>query len=324
MKQFLLATLFSFTFLAVSAQIVSDFEGLLSEPETFRDATEGSTQFSNAGAEFHTGLFPGTNFWTEGWAISNITDSITSGFGNLHAAKTASGFQSETYAVGQQSAVIRILPDLRDRLLDGVYITNNTYAHNSMRDGDYYAKKFGGDFGDDPDFFKLNILGYKNGLVAEDTVEFFLADYRFEDNSQDYIIDTWEWVDLSVLGAVDSLMFILESTDVGGYGINTPTFFCIDNFTISETVNVFEPTQQLTDLKAYPNPTTDVINLDLQSFENQEIIVDVFHLNGQLISSQNTLGGNMITVDLSALKTGSYIVKVASEDKVGVQRITKF
>ena len=36
-------------------------------------------------------------------------------------------------------------------------------------------------------------------------------------------------MDLGSLGRVDSLMFALESTDVGEWGMNTPAFFCIDN-----------------------------------------------------------------------------------------------
>jgi hypothetical protein len=37
----------------------------------------------------------------------------------------------------------------------GVYVTNTTYAYNSMRDGDMFAKKFGGPTGNDPDWYKL-------------------------------------------------------------------------------------------------------------------------------------------------------------------------
>jgi hypothetical protein len=33
---------------------------------------------------------------------------------------------------------------------------------------------------------------------------------------------------------VDSIQFFLSSSDVGAYGINTPTYFCIDNFTCNQ------------------------------------------------------------------------------------------
>ena len=59
-------------------------------------------------------------------------------------------------------------------------------------------------------------------------VEFYLADYRFADNGEDYIVDTWEYIDLSSLGAVKSLEFGLSSSDVGDFGMNTPAYFALD------------------------------------------------------------------------------------------------
>ena len=61
--------------------------------------------------------------------------------------------------------------------ITGVLVTNSTYAAISMRDGDQFAKKFGGESGDDPDFFRLVAHGYKDGSLT-DSVEFFLADYQ--------------------------------------------------------------------------------------------------------------------------------------------------
>jgi hypothetical protein len=61
-------------------------------------------------------------------------------------------------------------------------------------------------------------------------VEFYLADFRFADNSQDYILDSWGFVDLSALGTVDFLEFDLSSSDNGAFGMNTPGYFALDNF----------------------------------------------------------------------------------------------
>lgn len=63
-----------------------------------------------------------------------------------------------------------------------------------------------------------------------DTTFFYLADYRFADNSQDYVVNTWEWFDLSVLGEVSSISFYLESTKTNSGGMLTPAYFCMDNF----------------------------------------------------------------------------------------------
>ena len=108
-------------------------------------------------------------------------------------------------------------------------LTNTTYAALSMRDGDSFAKRFGGVTGDDPDYLFLTITGKDAGNGDTGTIDFYLADFRFADNADDYILDDWTFVDLSSLGAVSSLEFTMTTTDVGQFGANTPLYFAIDN-----------------------------------------------------------------------------------------------
>ena len=61
-------------------------------------------------------------------------------------------------------------------------------------------------------------------------MNFYLADYRFTDNSQDYIVDDWRFVDFSALGIVDEIRFSMTSSDNNQYGPLTPTYFAMDNF----------------------------------------------------------------------------------------------
>ena len=103
----------------------------------------------------------------------------------------------------------------------------------SMLRGDDFAKQFGGATGDDPDWFLLSVTGYV-GDTAAGSVDFYLADYRFGDNGQDYVVDTWEWVDLTGLGEVDGLGFALSSSDTGEFGMNTPGYFALDHLVVSE------------------------------------------------------------------------------------------
>ena len=114
-------------------------------------------------------------------------------------------------------------------IIDGLYVTNSNYAYYSMLYGDTFAKKFGGDTGNDPDWFILTITGKDTDGVATGTVDFLLADYRFADNSEDYILDTWQYIDLSSLGTVKSIEFALSSSDTGDLGMNTPSIFALDS-----------------------------------------------------------------------------------------------
>jgi len=70
----------------------------------------------------------------------------------------------------------------------------------------------------------IDDLGASTGVV-----ELMLADYRFVDDSLDFILDEWVFLELTGLGIVSELRFDFESSDVGLYGINTPTYFAIDN-----------------------------------------------------------------------------------------------
>ena len=78
-----------------------------------------------------------------------------------------------------------------------------------------------------PGFYITN-----SGYDAEDKVtgtkEYYLADLR--DYRRSYIINDWRYVDLSGLGKVSKLSFKLTSSDNGDYGMNTPAYFCFDNF----------------------------------------------------------------------------------------------
>ena len=107
-----------------------------------------------------------------------------------------------------------------------------------MRDGDSFAKKFGGPTGNDPDYFRLTILGRDAANNSTGSVEFYLADYRFANNSLDYIVSQWTTVDLSSLGATTtSLQFALDSTDNDPvFGMNTPAYFAIDDVAFTSVV----------------------------------------------------------------------------------------
>jgi hypothetical protein len=60
-------------------------------------------------------------------------------------------------------------------------------------------------------------------------VEFYLADYRFADSQDDYVVDAWTLWDLSSLAGAQRVYFNLASTDVGENGMNTPSYFAIDD-----------------------------------------------------------------------------------------------
>jgi hypothetical protein len=193
--------------------------------------------FFSGGLDFNNTYSLDYGNWS-GWAYSNETDTTTPGFDNQFSAYAGSGAEgSPTFGVAfagtaQDVAKIELTPDTEGMVFRSLAVTNTTYAALSMRDGDAFAKRFGGTSGDDPDWFLLTIVGRDAGGSSVGHVEFYLADYRFADNSKDYIVDDWTTVDVSDLRTATSLEFQLTSSDVGTWGMNTPAFVAVDNIVL--------------------------------------------------------------------------------------------
>ncbi len=215
-----------------TAADIANFDDLSIEPESYWNGSDGLGGFASGGAFFHNNYNFDWYSW-DGFAYSNITDTTSSGWTAQYNAITGSGQSgSANYAIGYVGWAEPPTVTFNAAEINGLYVTNNNYAYYSMLNGDEFAKKFGGDDGNDPDWFLLTIAGKDvNGDVIG-TIEFYLADFRSENNSQDYIVDSWEYVDTSSLGVVNRLEFSLSSSDVGEWGMNTPAYFVIDTIVL--------------------------------------------------------------------------------------------
>ncbi len=323
MRRLLLSFFTASLTVAASAQTIATFEDLtLSKADTFY------VNYSSPGNDvgFNDGLahFPcvydtsgGYSFWSSGFVYSNMTDSVTSGFGNEYSAKTAKGYNnSNNYAVlyGVQS-ILPLRGAAVGKKVSGFYITNSTYAFNSMRDGDMFAKKFS-----DSDWFKVTIKGYKADTLTTDSVDFYLADFRSSNKADHYIVNTWKWVNLLPLGNVDSLQFTLNSSDTGMYGINTPTYFCIDNFTTDETDLAVNNVAGNASVKVYPNPAINYLFIEQQTNLLQQI--SIFDAAGRLISSFES-NDMQIKINTASFTPGLYLLKLSADGKQAAVRFVK-
>ncbi len=142
-----LTTLFS-AGLVQAQNTTADFEALpLAGTDTFyiSKANPGTDMgFDNGGLHFpyaYDTSFGG--YWDGGFSYSNVTDSTTSGYTNQYAAKAGKGaLNSEKYVVFNpgyaNNKFVRLTTGQKFEPLS-VYLTNSTFAYNSMRDGDQFA-----------------------------------------------------------------------------------------------------------------------------------------------------------------------------------------
>lgn len=198
-------------------------------PEITTTFTSGSATFNFDYDDYSEFGLPGCCH--SGWVYSNHTDTVTPGHLNQHSAFTGVGADgSSNYAIAYFGSPL-ITFDTAVQVSSAAF-TNTTYAALSMLNGDGFAKKFGGTSGNDADWFKLTVTGW-NDSVQTGSVDVYLADFRFADNSQDYILDSWTQFDLSSLGTVTSLRFAIDSSDSGAWGINTPAYFAMDTLNVT-------------------------------------------------------------------------------------------
>ncbi|MGE5296733.1 MAG: DUF4465 domain-containing protein [Solirubrobacterales bacterium] len=208
---------------------VATSDDLTLAPESCWNGSDGSGRFTSGSASFNNLYNAEWDYW-EGFAYSNCTDVNATGYTaqyNAIAGCGQGGTSNYVVAFVGWETIPTIAFD-NPQVFTGLYVTNNCYAYYDMRDGSAFTKKFGGDTGDDSDWFLLTITGFDANDLPTGTVEFYLADFRFENNAQDYILDAWAFVDLTSLGTVKALQFTLSSSDSGDFGMNTPAYVCID------------------------------------------------------------------------------------------------
>lgn len=166
----------------------------------------------------------------EGFAFSKMNDTETPGMANQYSVFADGGNSGSTnFAVYYYNTYESALEGKKIVFGDGikvdlesVYVNNSTYAALAVRDGSDFSRKFA-----DGDWFLLTI----EATLADgekQSVEYYLADYR---DGKTFICDQWTKVDLSSLKNVVSVDFILTSSDSGEWGMNTPAYFCMDDFT---------------------------------------------------------------------------------------------
>ena len=210
------------------------------EPATFEDVPLGSGgiwQPPIGANEMTSGGWLFTNntqngYWG-GFTASNRTDSNQSGLDAQYTAAAGCGYDGSTqyavaYTMGVQTDVYAT--DGQLHTVTGCYVTNNLWTYQDILQGGYGELPYGGTTGNDPDWFKVTATGKNASGQTIGTLDFYLADYRFANNEEDYVLDTWEWFDLSPLGNVATISFSLSSSRGSGYNMITPAYFCMDNF----------------------------------------------------------------------------------------------
>jgi hypothetical protein len=244
-------------------------------------------------------------YWKNMWAFSrmNYTKEEPSDFATqLFASKAGAGAEEngEVYAIGAQNTYI-LNPQPSEQSFLSFYVSNSTYAYNSMKLGDAFAKQFKAE---DQDSFVLVVSVFNAGELALQK-RIYLAYFGGEDTNKHGLLDTWQLVTLEEAPTHDSIHFELFSSDTGQYGINTPTYFALDNFTL--ITNNSQEKFRRPEISIFPNPGSQYLQI---SSKNALQAVQFWDLSGKQIYQISQPSQTLNTEHLAA---GWYGVKITDE-----------
>lgn len=296
--------------------------------DTFTLSTNSFYQ-DNAGTDWQSGnsIFrydwnSSWAYWSGGTAYTNVNDTVDGSYTNLYGSITGVAFSGNNYATVQDRAIIAFTNSTT--AVQGFYFTNTTYAWKVIKNGNGFSRKFGdttgtyqGDTvaqGEVRDWFRVSVIGYQNGVKKNDSAVFYLADYRANGTINDYAVKNWQYVNCSSIGTVDSIQFVMSSSDTSGTWMNTPAFFAMDNFTTMSTVGM-EELESISNFNLYPNPTNGNINISYESTITNKLTIALFDINGREISRStqtNTAGSNHLNVSTENLENGVYFIELSN------------
>lgn len=214
---------------------VATFEDLTLEPESHWAGpadnaveVEGAWGSKNMVGTFKSGSYEFVNSFTPEWSswtgcsYSNMTATsfadYTTDQWNSAAGHGAEG--SANYGViygsstpNEQMEIVKVADgDAEGRIIKGMNITNSAWTVECVKNGNGPAQKFA-----QGSWFKVTFTGVKADKSTA-SVDYYLADYRSENESEWTCLTDWAWVDLSSLGKVVSLNVSFDGTDKGSYG----------------------------------------------------------------------------------------------------------
>jgi hypothetical protein len=231
------------TAFAPAAAAIIDFEDVTLGPNSATYGGPGTADefvpqevaLMSGSASFRTTItrYSPAEYWS-GFAFSNKGDTSTNSWTNDTSSFTGGG------AGGTGNFAVAYWQSYDPPPLIGlpagmqpvsVKLVNTTYTALTIRDGD--PNNFSSGKYDAGDYLSVTFTGNSalDGTGATTgAATFFLADFR---GGNALIVDEWTDFSLAALGAARSIVIDFASSDVGPWGINTPTYVALDNLTLA-------------------------------------------------------------------------------------------
>jgi hypothetical protein len=128
-------------------------------------------------------------------------------------------------------------------------------------------------------------------------------------------INNYQYIDAGILTKTPVVYYRLKQVDYNG------------RFEYSETVMVSKPKTSSNEVVVYPNPTSGIISLLIETDVEENYEVTITNMNGKVVYNQQLLaqqGNNQIPLQKSEeLISGIYFVRVTGQQQTQVIKLVK-
>jgi len=72
---------------------------------------------------------------------------------------------------------------------------------------------------------------------------------------------------------------------------------------------------------AYPNPASEKLTIEVDSYGNQTLLLNLISLNGTIVRQLSLTGQSRVSFDLNGLENGLYLLQLTGNDGSVSKRI---
>jgi PKD repeat protein len=135
----------------------------------------------------------------------------------------------------------------------------------------------------------------------------------------EYFIPTSsEWrreiIDLNMIAHLQNVSFTFEN--VSGFG----NAMYIDNINVAKNLNINELSNEISGIKVYPNPFSEILILEQLPPDSK---IRILSVKGSLLISENNSNNTNVVLNLSHIPPGIYFAEITTKEGVSRHKIVK-
>jgi hypothetical protein len=194
------------------------------------------------------------------FTVTNETATTSTGYMEPYRSISGGAYEGSNFAVVYVDPWNPDTVSFEAQTVKGFFVNNTPYTVGAITTNNFApASQF-----KLSDYLKLNCIGLKNKAVVNTVTVDLAIDGKY--------IGEWTYVDLSELGEIDAITFTMEGSDIGDYGLNTPSYFAMDNFGAAKPAGYVAPDMKEFDVATAISNTNADVNV-VKVIRNGQVLI---------------------------------------------------